>query len=209
MRLVVENLMLSRGDRRLIEGLSFAVEAGEALVLTGPNGVGKTTLIRALAGFIRPEAGMIRLEGTPDDDATLGERAHYVGHANGVKPGLTVREIARFWARFLGGKPDAVENALENLHLAELAEIPAGYLSAGQKRRLGLARLLLAARPLWLLDEPTAALDVASQALMAGIMQRHLDGGGIVVAATHGPLGLTGARILELAAPVADEAVAL
>lgn len=209
MRLIADDVTLSRGDRRLIEGLSFAVKAGEALVLTGPNGVGKTTLIRALAGFIRPEAGMIRLEGTPDDDATLGERAHYVGHANGVKPGLTVRETARFWARFLGGKPDAVEDALESLHLAELAEIPAGYLSAGQKRRLGLARLLLAARPLWLLDEPTAALDVASQALLAGIMQRHLDGGGILVAATHGPLGLTGARILELGVLATDEAAAL
>jgi heme exporter protein A len=208
MRLVADNLTLARGSRRLIEGLSFALDAGEALVLTGPNGVGKTTLLRAIAGFIPPEAGTIRLEGAPYGDAAIGEQAHYVGHANGVKPGLTVRENARFWMQFLGGKRDAVERALESLHLDDLAEVPAGYLSAGQKRRLGLARLLLAERPLWLLDEPTAALDVASQALLAGLMQRHLDGGGALVAATHGPLGLTGARILELAASVTGEAMA-
>lgn len=206
MRLLADNLTLTRGGRRLIEGLSFDVGAGEAVVLTGPNGVGKTTLLRALAGFIAPEAGSIRLEGA-QDEAAVAELVHYVGHANGVKAGLTVRENARFWARFLGGDIPAVETVLESLHLADIAEVPAGYLSAGQKRRLGLARLLLAERPLWLLDEPMAALDVASQALLAGLMQRHLDGGGILVAATHGPLGLARARILELAAAHFGEAV--
>jgi heme exporter protein A len=204
MRLLAESLSLSRGGRRLIEGLSFDVAAGEALVLTGPNGVGKTTLLRALAGFIAPEVGSVRLEGA-QDEAAVAELAHYVGHANAVKAGLTVRENAHFWGRFLRGDVRAVESTLESLHLADIAEVPAGYLSAGQKRRLGLARLLLAARPLWLLDEPTAALDVASQALLAGLMQRHLDGGGILVAATHGPLGLAGARILELAAALPGE----
>lgn len=201
MRLVADNISLSRGERRLIAGLSFAVEAGEALVLTGPNGVGKTTLLRALAGFIPPDMGTIRLEGSGDDASLVGECAHYVGHANGVKPGLMVRENAQFWARFLRGDVRAVDDTLDMLHLADLADVPAGYLSAGQKRRLGLTRLLLAKRPIWLLDEPTAALDVASQALLAGLMQQHLDGGGMLIAATHGPLGLNNARILELAAP--------
>lgn len=205
MRLVADDISLSRGERQLITGLSFAVEAGEALVLTGPNGVGKTTLLRALAGFIPPDAGAIRLEGSGDDDAMVGECAHYVGHANGVKPGLMVRENAHFWARFLNGNVRAVDDTLDVLHLAELADVPAGYLSAGQKRRLGLTRLLLAKRPIWLLDEPTAALDVASQALLAGLMQQHLDGGGMLIAATHGPLGLGNARILELAAPEPGE----
>jgi heme exporter protein A len=142
--------------------------------------------------------GSIALDGTGDREAGVGEQAHYVGHLNGVKPALTVVENARFWARYLGGSETDVRSALAQFHLEELSPIRAGFLSAGQKRRLGLSRLLLARRPLWLLDEPAVSLDAANRELLAATINRHLASGGIVVAATHQPLGFAPARELAL-----------
>lgn len=197
MKLVADGLTLVRGARTLQSGLSFAVEAGSALLITGPNGVGKSTLLRAIAGLFPPLAGVVRLEGAASD-RSVAEDTHYFGHLNAVKGGMTVEENASFWGRYLGGPSANVFAALEQFNLLALRDIPARYLSAGQKRRLGLARLLVAERPLWLLDEPATSLDTASQAIVAQVVNRHLAGGGIVLAATHAPLGLTPAAELAL-----------
>jgi heme exporter protein A len=201
MKLIVDRLSVMRGDRMVVTQLTFSVDGGEALVLTGPNGAGKTTLIRALAGLLRPAGGQIRLEGA-QPDRTASEECHYVGHLNGVKASLTVQENAAFWARYLGGAPDAVETAIATFGLAGARDVPAGYLSAGQRRRLGLARLLLAKRPIWLLDEPTVSLDQAAQELLTEVVDAHLAAGGLVVAATHAPLGFAKSRELQVGAAV-------
>ncbi|MGI9381935.1 MAG: heme ABC exporter ATP-binding protein CcmA [Methyloligellaceae bacterium] len=195
MRLIAENLACVRGGRTIFEGLSFDVPGGEGLVLRGPNGAGKTSLLRTLAGFIPPATGRIALDGGAPD-TPVGEQAHYVGHLNGVKRALTVSENLRFWATYLGG--DGFEESLGRLDLLALRDIPAGLLSAGQARRLGLARLHLVPRPVWFLDEPSVSLDSASQAILAGLIEAHMRGGGLVLAATHVPLGLDLARELVL-----------
>jgi heme exporter protein A len=197
MRLVADNLSSVRGGRELFAGLSFAFGGGEALLLLGPNGAGKTTLIRTIAGFLRPLTGEVRLEGGASDHA-LREQCHYVGHLTAVKANLTVAENATFWSRFLGGEGHRLSSALEAFGLSALRDIPAGYLSAGQKRRLGLARLLLAERPVWLLDEPTTSLDSSGQDTLTRAVNAHLGAGGLVVAATHAALGFARARELHL-----------
>lgn len=212
MALVAENLTLRRGERIILSGLSFRADAGEALLLTGPNGAGKSTLLRALAGLLPPANGRVGLieEGAEVRDV-LAEHCHFFGHLNAVKSSLTVIENAEFWARYLGGPSSGVTLALERFHLSDLGAIAAGYLSAGQRRRLGLSRLLLALRPVWLLDEPAVSLDTVSQGLLAGVVNEHLARGGIVVAATHQPLGFAPSRELQLGgdrgefpAPVAE-----
>jgi len=201
-QLVAENLTLERGGRSVIDGLSFRIEAGQALVLTGPNGSGKSTLLRALAGYLRPAAGRVLVA-----DAGVGcepaELCHFVGHLDGIKTHLTAAENLVFWAAYLGGPegsdaPARVGAALKRFALDALADIPAGYLSAGQKRRLALARLAVAVRPLWLLDEPTVSLDTASVGLLVAAINAHLAGGGLAVIATHVPLALERALSIRL-----------
>ncbi|HLH89566.1 MAG TPA: heme ABC exporter ATP-binding protein CcmA [Xanthobacteraceae bacterium] len=206
MRLEGRDLACVRGGREVFTGLSFTVAAGEALAVTGPNGAGKTTLLRLIAGLLEPARGQLELtEGACD--TALAEQAHYLGHRDALKPALSVRENLEFWYAFLGGQDasaastaEATTCALDAVGLAPLIGLPAAYLSAGQRRRLAIARLVAAPRPIWLLDEPTAALDAASQDRLADLMRNHLAGGGIIVAATHGPLGLPAAGELRLGA---------
>lgn len=201
-----DNLTVERGARPVISALSFTAKAGEALLLVGPNGAGKTTLIRTLAGFIRPSSGAVALKGD-SGDRDVAQCCHYVGHLTGVKANLTVTQNLAFWGAYLAEDASGrdrlasrVEDALETFGLSRLSDFPAGLLSAGQKRRLGLARLCLATRPIWLLDEPTVSLDTASTELLSRLIKTHLSGGGIVVAATHLPLGLDEPTVLRLGA---------
>jgi len=197
MRLLIEDLACVRGERRLFDSLGFTVAAGEAAVVTGPNGAGKSSLLRLIAGLLRPAGGRILLEGR-EGDGPLGASAHFVGHLDGVKSALTVRENLEFTRALLGGEAAATDAALARLGLAPLASLPARMLSAGQKRRLALARLLVATRSLWLLDEPTTALDAEGRETFAALAEEHLARGGIVVATTHAPLGFPRAQEIRL-----------
>jgi heme exporter protein A len=189
LRLSASGLDCTRGFRSVFRGINFELLAGQALALTGPNGAGKSSLLRLIAGLLQPAAGRIVLEGgTPEHP--LAEQAHYLGHLDAFKPALTVAENLDFWARYLGDAAPVTRPALASVGLAGLADLPAGYLSAGQRRRLSLARLIAVPRPVWLLDEPSAALDSAGQDMLAGLMRGHLAGGGVILAATHGPLGI-------------------
>ena len=200
MRLEVSGIRVERGGRRVLDGLSFALEAGEALVVSGPNGAGKSTLLRAIAGLLPLRAGKIALTG--GNDAPPRESAHYVGHADGNKASLTAAENLAFWAAMLRGPQSEPSlrplEALSAFGLGHVADLPAAVLSAGQRRRVALARLLVARRPLWLLDEPATALDAASQAQLSHLMRTHLASAGMIVAASHGALDLPNARHVAL-----------
>lgn len=199
MDVIVSDLSVARGGVPVLAGLGFRLAPGRALILRGPNGIGKTTLLRSLAGLQPPLAG--RIEGAE-------ERIAYAGHSDGIKPTLSVTENLRFWARVFGH--DDIGPALAAYELGALADRQAGHLSAGQKRRLGLARLLVTGRPVWVLDEPTVSLDRAAVAMFAEVVRAHLAGGGSALIATHIELGLAEGAVLDLArykaaAPAIDD----
>jgi heme exporter protein A len=196
MRLKADGLACTRGGREVFHGLSFSLAAGEAMVVTGRNGAGKSSLLRMIAGLVRISAGRLEFDGGAPD-MSLAEQCHYLGHQDAMKPALSVGENLRFWTSFLGANR-AVGPALDAVDLRLLAGLPAAYLSAGQRRRLSIARLVAAPRPIWLLDEPTSSLDTPSQKKLTELMSSHLSGGGMIVAAAHGPIGLERVRELKL-----------
>ena len=196
LRLSVNDLACERGGRRIFEGVSFTLLSTEALVITGRNGAGKSSLLDILAGRLHPAAGTILLEGT--GERTLAECLHYVGHRDALKAALTAEENLTFARDFLGHPALKPREALEAVGLAHAARLPVAYLSAGQRRRVALARLLVAHRPLWLLDEPTSALDAASQETLRLLLERHRREGGMIAATTHSPLFLKDAKEIRI-----------
>jgi heme exporter protein A len=193
-----------RGERTVFSALDFRVESGGALVLVGPNGSGKSSLLRLMAGLLRPAAGRFTWNGEDlhDDGAAHRRRLHFVGHADAVKPVLTVAEQLGFWAALRGGRTGGTEvtAALDWLGVGHLGAVPGRYLSAGQRRRLALARLLLAPAPLWLLDEPVTGLDAEARTRLDLAVARHRDGGGIVVLSSHTGEMPPEATLIDLAA---------
>ena len=204
LRLHVTDLACRRGDRQIFSDLTFTVEPGELVAVTGRNGAGKSSLLAMLAGRLRPAQGRIAID--PDDDEPVAERMHLVAHRDGLKTALTARENLEVLAALLHGRDQpwgeavTAEAALERLGMIRALDLPVAYLSAGQRRRVALARLFVAPRPIWLLDEPTSALDTASQARLAELIMAHLKQGGSVIAATHLPLGVEGAREVRIGA---------
>lgn len=205
------DLTCLRGGRLVFVGLDFALEPGGALLLLGPNGSGKSSLLRLMAGLLRPFRGDMRWRGASlrDEPDALRGHTHYVGHADAVKPVLTAAENLAFWAA-LDGRPDpvgAARGALAALGVGHIADTPGRFLSAGQKRRLTLARVLAAPAPLWLLDEPTVALDRAGVKLLEDVIDEHRRGGGMVALSTHADIALPGATELRLDdfAPLAED----
>ena len=189
MRLVAENLVGERGGETIFSALSFDLVSGEALIVTGPNGSGKSTLLRIICGLLAPEDGHIQLL---EDEEILPVRAacHYLGHHNAMKPALSVRENLLFWQKFNGEILLDIDEALEAVDLPDVEHLPFGYLSTGQKRRVSIAKLLVSHRPVWIVDEPTSGLDKASESRFAELMREHMRQGGMIIAATHIPLGL-------------------
>jgi heme exporter protein A len=195
MKLIAEDLHVSRGEWPVFSGVNLSVISGAAAIVTGANGTGKSTLLKTVAGFLQPERGRIVFDDA--SEGSPGEHCHYLGHENALKSALTASENLAFWQAYLG-PGQRIGNALAAIGLDAMENIPAGYLSAGQKRRLAIARLLVSTRPVWLLDEPASSLDDRSIGLLSDIIRNHLHSGGIVIAATHQKLGISGAANLDM-----------
>lgn len=195
----VKELGCVRGGRTLFEGLSFSLNPGQGVVLTGPNGSGKTSLLRILAGFLAPASGSLIWAG---DEAKNGfdllpGYSHFLGHAQALKPFLTVRENLKFWQKILGGSGD-LEGPSKKTGVSELLDFPVKFLSEGQRKRVNLARFLVEPLPIWLMDEPAAGLDNNGQQILGGLILEHLKKGGIFIAATHQELAIEGLKEVKL-----------
>ena len=200
MKLQIENLAVMRGEEMILSALSFDVSSGQALIVRGHNGSGKSTLLRAISGLLPIESGSISLQ-EPDPEfagSAVVDLCHYLGGENAMKPAMSVAENLQFWQNFAGQPHLDIDDALDMVGLDGLQSVPFAHLSTGQRRRIGIARLLVSYRPIWILDEPTSGLDAASEKQFADLMNVHLEDGGIIIAATHIPLGLEKAPVLVL-----------
>lgn len=200
MRLTAEDLAGERGGEEIFSGVSFSLDSGQCLIVTGENGAGKSTLLRIVAGLLPPAGGSVTFEGGGEDWPDVQSSSHFLGEKNAMKAALTVAENLAFRQKFLGHPFHSVEEALDAIDLPTVASLPFGYLSTGQRRRVAIAGLLVSYRPVWLLDEPTAGLDLGSERRFADLMRGHLEDGGIIIAATHVELGINGAKELEMGA---------
>ncbi|MGB7287781.1 MAG: heme ABC exporter ATP-binding protein CcmA [Salaquimonas sp.] len=208
MKFEANTIAVDRGDRRIVQEVSFSLTNGEVLVVTGENGSGKSTLLRALAGLLPLAEGRLHFdflaEGA-DDPMMIRENIHYLGHQNAMKPSLSVRENLNFWQDFTTKPQQAVsvegmstEEALDFVDLPQTIDLPFGYLSTGMKRRVSIAKLLIREKPIWIVDEPTAGLDANSSEMFSGLARDHCANGGILIAATHLPLGIENAKTLHI-----------
>ena len=202
MKLIIENLSLSRAGQEIVTGISFELSAGDALIVTGENGSGKSTTLRGVAGLLPLSGGSVTLldETGKQFEGETREYCHYLGHQNGMKPALTVHENLDFWQKFCGEPDLTIEQALEEIDLAHTIDLPFSYLSAGMKRRVSIARLLVCDKPIWIVDEPTAGLDAQSVQMFTNLCKAFCEDGGILIAATHLPLGIETEKTLEIKA---------
>jgi len=200
MKLTVENLSIERGGQEIVCDISFELAAGDALIVTGENGSGKSTTLRGVAGLLPLSCGSVTLldETGKQFEDDMREYCHYLGHKNAMKSALSVRENLDFWQNFCGDAHLSIEEALDEVDLLHTIDLPYHYLSAGQKRRISIARLLVSDRPVWIMDEPTSGLDAHSVKIFTGLCHAFCKEGGILIAATHLPLGIETEKMLEI-----------